>query len=321
MKQYQQLTQEQRYHISGLIKAGYKQSKIAIELQVHKSTISRELRRNKGERGYRPKQAQEKAEARQLAAYKFHKLNKGLVDKINEKLAIKWSPEQISGHFAREDIKISHETIYLHIYRNKNEGGTLYQHLRHANKKYKKRYGSNDKRGQLKNRISIDERPSIVADKARFGDWEMDLVIGKDHQGALLTIVERVSKFTIIEKLSGKNAIEVERAAIKSLLPYQSWLHSITVDNGKEFSGHESISKTLNTKFYFAHPYSSWERGLNENTNGLIRQYFPKKLHLKEISHKQVQFVALQLNKRPRKTLDYISPMEIIDRHDLKKVA
>ncbi len=161
--------------------------------------------------------------------------------------------------------------IYQPIWADKQCGGTLYQHLRHSNKKRKKRYGSKDKRGQIRNRISIDERPEIVAQKTRIGDWEIDTVIGKNHQGALVPIVDRVSKFTLIKKVASKQAEVVTEATILLLQSYLDKTLTITADNGKEFAGHQKIKQQLNADVYFAHPYSSWERGLNENTNGLIR--------------------------------------------------
>jgi IS30 family transposase len=205
-------------------------------------------------------------------------------------------------------LSISHERIYQYVLADKKSGGTLYQHLRHSNKKRKKRYGSHDRRGQLKNRISIDERPKIVDKKTRIGDWEIDTVIGKNHKGALVTIVDRVSKVTVIEKVATKHADGVTDATIKGLLPYI--VHTITGDNGKEFAGHEWIAKALDTNFYFAHPYSSWQRGCNENTNGLIRQYVPKGSSFDHLTNKDAKKIMGRLNNRPRKSLGYRTPNE-----------
>ena len=206
---------------------------------------------------------------------------------------------------------ISHETVYKHLLVDKANGGTLYKHLRRSNRKRKKRYGSRNLRGQITGRVSIDLRPAIVDNKERIGDWEIDTVIGKNHKGALLTIVERKSKYTLMQKLSYKRSRLVADAAIDLLAPYQDKVFTITSDNGKEFADHQRISKQLTAKIYFAHPYHSWERGLNENTNGLIRQYFPKNTDFKTITVESVQNVMDQLNNRPRKTLDYATPNEV----------
>ncbi len=277
MSQYKQLTEAQRYQIQVLKKVETSQVEIALIVDVSAPTISRELKRNTGRRGYRPKQAHNKALKRRGDAIKAIKMTLPLVDLIESKIRLDWSPEQVSGWLEEErTIKISHERIYQHIWTDKCQGGELYKHLRQSNKKRKKRYGSKDKRGQIRNRISIDERPEEVEAKTRIGDWEIDTVIGKNHQGALVTIVDRVSKYTLIKRVASKHADVVTEATITLLAPYLDKTLTITADNGKEFAGHETLAKQLEASVYFAHPYSSWERGLNENTNGLIRQYFTK---------------------------------------------
>jgi transposase, IS30 family len=313
MRTYKQLTQEQRYYIFQLNKKDFTQNEIAQEIGVNKSTISRELKRNTGQRGYRPKQAQRKANERRQLASKAIKMTTDMIEFIDNKLSEhQWSPEQISGWLLEEkNIAISHERIYQHIWDNKKQGGDLYQYLRCQGKKYQKR-GSNGKRsrGQIINRISIDNRPKIVDDKRRVGDWEIDTVIGKGHSGALVTIVERKTLYTLVARVNGKRADWVTQATMQLLKPFQNRLHSITADNGKEFAYHEKISKELDTAFYFAHPYSSWERGLNENTNGLIRQYFPKKTDFKTVTDEEVYSVMEKLNNRPRKSLNFQTPFQ-----------
>ena len=233
-----------------------------------------------------------------------------------------FSPEQVSGFLKRNhSIRISHETIYQYVLSDKANGGTLYQHLRRSNKKRKKRYGSNDRRGQIRGRVSIDERPAIVNAKQRIGDWEIDTIIGKNHKGVLLTAVERKSKFTLIKKLANKKADRMANATVNLLGPYQKKVFTITSDNGKEFANHDRIAKELKTGFYFAHPYHAWERGLNENTNGLIRQYFPKKSSFDNITDDQVQMVMNRLNNRPRKTLGFATPIEMFFNLSHKKAA
>ena len=310
MSVYTQLTREQRYQIYAFLKAGFSQSSIAKEIGVHKSTVSREIRRNKGGNGYRPKQAQRLASTRRKQAGKYVKLAPKLISLIDSHIKQDFSPEQVSGFLKRTGLSVSHETIYQHVLKDKARGGDLYQHLRRANRKRKKRYGSHNRRGQIVGRVSIDERPSIVDTKKRIGDWEIDTVIGKNHKGALVTIVERKSKFTLIKKLDGKKAASLADATVSLLKPYRRRVLTITADNGKEFARHNLIAKELKSGFFFAHPYHSWERGLNENTNGLIRQYFPKSVSFETVTDEQIQFVMDQLNNRPRKTLGFKSQFQ-----------
>jgi IS30 family transposase len=312
MSVYTQLTREQRYQIYAFLTAGFSQTSIARQIGVHKSTINREIKRNRGKKGYRPKQAHNFAKHRRRQARKFVKLTTKLIVVIENLIKQELSPEQISGILKRSSgLSICHESIYQHILKDKARGGKLYQHLRHANKKMKKRYGSYNRRGQIVGRISIDERPAIVDEKKRLGDWEIDTVIGKNHKGALVTIVERKSKFTLIKLLAKKKADLVSQATIDLLSPFSKRVITITSDNGKEFAQHEFIAKELKSQFFFAHPYHSWERGLNENTNGLIRQYFPKSTSFEMITDEQIQNVMDRLNNRPRKTLGFKTPNEV----------
>ncbi len=319
---YTQLTQEQRYHIYAFMKAGFSQTAIASETGVHKSTVSRELSRNRGKRGYRPKQAHIIAIERRQKSNKFVKMTPDIIAQVDALIREDFSPEQVSGFLNRtQGISISHETIYQHVLSDKARGGNLYCHLRHAHKKRKKRYGSHDRRGQIKGRISIDERPAIVEAKKRIGDWEIDTLIGKGYKGALLSIVERKSKFTLIGKLPSRRADLVAEAAIDLLNPYVKKVFTITADNGKEFAHHERIKDQLKTDVYFAHPYQAWERGLNENTNGLIRQYFPKGVSFEQIKNQHVQMAMDRLNNRPRKSLGYKTPIEVFFQTVTKQAA
>ena len=274
MKDYTQLTQEQRYDIYGLMKTGKTQSEIAQELRVHASTISREIRRNKGERGYRPAQAHQKAKARQLS--KVHpRICASTWSLVDSLIKQDWSPEQISGRLSKEhNILISHESIYLHIYQDKRQRGQLHEHLR-CQKKRRKRYGKQGRRGRIPNRVSIDQRPSIVNQKSRIRDWEGDTIIGNNHRGVVATLVERKTQYTLMAKSKTKQAEAVRKSIEQELIPHRNRVHTITYDNGLEFAQHQEMVQTLSAKIYFAHPYASWERGLNENTNGLIRQYLP----------------------------------------------
>jgi IS30 family transposase len=307
---YTQLTREQRYQIYVLLKAGHHQTQIAVIIGCHKSTISRELQRNCGPQGYYPSQAQQLARRRQRHSH-GPRIAPETWQQVEGLLRQQWSPEQIAGRLKLERLPtVSHERIYLYVYADKRSGGTLHRQLR-SQKKQRKRYGGYIRRGQIPNRTSIEERPAIVASKRRFGDWEADTIIGGRHQGGILSLVERKSKLTRLHKLKTKAATEMKDASIALLRPLIDRVHTITVDNGKEFCQHEQITAALQAPIYFAHPYASWERGLNENTNGLVRQYFPKKYDFARITKAEVKRVTELLNNRPRKTLGYRTPNEV----------
>lgn len=313
MNQYKHLTQEQRYHIYQCLKQGMTQSFIADNIGVNKSTISRELARNTGKRNYRYKQAHRFACGRQSVP-KYQKWNCNIQEIVNSKLRLQWSPEQISGHLKfNKNIDISHERIYQYILQDKKENGNLWTHLRRAHKKRKKRYGKADKRGVIPNKVMIAQRPSVVDDKTRIGDFELDTIIGKGHKGAVVTIVDRKSKLLLAKPVKRRTAALVSDAIIQLLKPYIKHTHTLTPDNGKEFSYHQQIAKQLETSVYFANPYSSWERGLNEHTNGLLRQYLPKQMAFDNLSEQQVNKAVALLNNRPRKSLDYKTPQAVFE--------
>jgi len=316
MKIYKQLTYEQRCQISALNRIGSSQQSIADAIGTSQSAVSRELKRNKGKRGYRYKQAQGKTNTRRKKAGKAIKMTVAMIELIESKLCEKWSPEQISGWLLTDQgMCISHETIYQHVRRDKCAGGDLHTSLRRKGKKYQSRSKSQAGRGHIKNRVSIDQRPAIVDDKSRVGDWEIDLVIGKGHSGALVTIVERRTSFTVSTRIDDKSAETVTNATIALLKPFKDAVLTITADNGKEFAYHEKITKKLEAPVYFADPYSSWQRGLNENTNGLLRQYWPKVTNFKNVPKKEVASVIIQLNDRPRKKLGYKTPAKLMAEH------
>lgn len=318
---FKQLNYRKRCQILAFWKAGYKQADIAKEIGVNQSTISRELNRNivfvrtkLGCWQYKPDYAQGFAKERHQLKKKKIKLTENVVQFIREKLQEKWSPEQISGYGKKHQLfEIGKECIYQFILKDKEKGGKLYLNLRHQNKRYRKRYGSPKRTGPIKNRRFIDERPKIVDERKRIGDWEIDTIIGKQRQQAVVSIVERFSRKTILKKVSRKSANLVARATIDGLKRYSDLVHSITGDNGSEFAHHETISKELMTDFYFAHPYSSWERGLNENTNGLVRQYLKKGSCFMEVNDDILEAITNQLNDRPRKSLGYATPNEIFN--------
>jgi IS30 family transposase len=320
---YNQLTLEKRYHISALRKQGLKQYEIAKEIGVHPSTISRELLRNSDKKRY---YSANKAQTETFLRHK-HKAKNSVITKpieryIRKYLKLDWSPEQLSGRMQLDiGLSITHETIYKYIYTNKANGGKLYKHLRHKNKKYHKRVNKYKSRGTIIDRVMIDKRPKIVEKKSRIGDLEIDTIIGKNHIGALVTVVDRKSKFCLIKNVSSKQAEVVTQALIEMITPIKAITKTITSDNGKEFAYHKQISEALATDFYFANPYHSWERGLNEHTNGLIRQYLPKKSKFTNVSKEEIIMIQNRLNHRPRKVLGYKTPYEVFFKEFVRKIA
>lgn len=311
---YKHLTREERHTISCLWRKAYSTAQIAEAVSKHPSTIRRELKRNPSYAGkYDFRQAHNQARARSRSA----SCRAARIDPESWAFALEkleneqWSPDQISGELAKLGRPtISHEAIYLRIYADRMRCGKLHTHLRHRVKSYRSRALTNEKRGRIKDATSIDERPGIVDARTRIGDWEIDTIIGT-HSGSasvLVTAVERFSRYTLIAKADNKSAEAVTRALLTALAPHRRKLHTLTYDNGKEFSSHQIIDSILGSKGYFAHPYCSWERGLNENTNGLIRQYFPKKTNFNHVSERQIRIVQDKLNNRPRRCLDRNTP-------------
>lgn len=313
---YHHLDQDKRCQLYTLKERGDSLSSIAKVLQVHRSTICRELNRNTGKRGYRYKQANQKAqERRDTACKQKKKMTSSMTTIIEAKLRLQWSPVQISGWLKKNGYKkaVSHETIYQYIWDNKRQGGSLYKELRHHGKKYHKRGHGTAGRGCIPNRKDIKERPPIVEEKTRLGDWELDTIIGTKQSGAIVSMVERTTKLTKLEKISRKTAEETGAALVKRLMPIREFVYTLTADNGKEFANHQKIGSDLDADFYFATPYHSWERGLNEHTNGLVRQYFPKSKCFDQISSDDLKKVETLLNNRPRKILNFSTPIEVFN--------
>jgi IS30 family transposase len=313
-KGYHHLTYSQRCQVFILKERKESQAEIARQLGVHRSTICRELKRNRIYEFYDHDQANKAAQNRRKNSFKQTKFSK-FSSVIEPLLKQQWSPVQISGRLKKEGLgDISYETIYTEVWNDKRKGGSLYKNFRHQGKKYNKRGKGTAGRGCIPGRVDITERPSIVADKIRVGDWELDTIIGGDHEGAIVSMVDRATKYTKLEKVLFKTAQEVGDAIIKSLSPIRKFVHTLTADNGKEFAYHKKISQELEATVYFATPYHSWERGLNEHTNGLVRQYFPKGAKFNEISEEQLKSVEFALNNRPRKALSFETPMEAFQR-------
>lgn len=317
---YTHLSQDERYQIYELRLEEKTLTEIAQALNRHKSTIQREIKRNTGGNGWRPSQAQEIALQRQSNCRNARRINEDHWFKVLDYLRMDLSPQQVLGRLSLEgddSIRISHETIYQRIYADRQAGGNLIKHLR-CQKPHRKRYASGvRRRGAIKNRVSIDQRPAIVDQKVRLGDWEGDTVIGKNQQGVVITLVDRASRFTVADKRHSKHAKGVAQSISSLLKPHIHHCHTITFDNGKEFADHRTIAAHLQADVYFAHPYHSWERGLNENTNGLLRQYFPKKTNFNNVSHKELQLAIEKLNHRPRKCLGYRTPFEVFYNRDI----
>lgn len=313
-KKYHQLNLAQRYQIAALKKAGHSNGAIATQLGVHTSTIGRELRRNSSSKGfYSPANAQTYAGDRKKDKPKNCLFSAQMKTFVNEKLTEQqWSPEQIHGYCKANNIPmVSHETIYQYIYTDMKDGGSLYKHLRTQHRRRKKRLHLKHRRGAIPNRISISQRPEVVNEKQRFGDWEVDLIEGVNHTSFALTAVERKSQFALIVRADNKQADTIQTKMINALAPYKQLVHTITSDNGKEFTNHQYIAKKLQADYFFADPYSSWQRGLNEYTNKLFRQYLPKKSNLKNYETQYFVDIQNKLNNRPRKSLGYKNPLQV----------
>lgn len=307
---YRQLTREQRYMIYALRQEGCAQRHIARALGVHPATISRELRRNIRLRGYRPSMAHDLAMRRRAIPRKRTKLTPRVRSRLAHYLRKRWSPEQISGRLrSLGSLSIGRQTIYTLIERDRIRGGTLYRFLRRGGRRYRHHRTADNR--LFRDRISIDQRPAVVNERSRLGDWEADTIISPDRGAVLLSLVERCSRLTLLAKVQSKRASPLTQSMIRLLAPLKAKVLTITSDNGTEFACHKRISRRLDAGFYFAHAYKAWERGLNENTNGLVRQYLPKDSSFADVSPQQVSAIMVALNHRPRKCLGYKTPVEV----------
>ena len=313
---YKHLTMEKRYHIQAYKEAGFSKTEIAKKLNVHPSTIGRELKRNSSKihKRYSAKKADKvSCDKRMYASQKSNlKMTREVKKYIVKYIEEDYSPEQVSATLRlKYNINISLVRIYQYVEADRLTGGTLHTHLRfyhtgHRRAKYGQKYN-----GKIKDRISISQRPDIVKDKTRLGDFETDTIVGANQKGAITTIVDRVSMFTKISIPTSKKACDIERETLKLMTPFKDKIHTITSDNGFEFSNHKNVSQALDCDYYFCHPYSSWERGLNEYTNGLIRQYIPKGTSFENITPEYIQMIEDKLNNRPRKSLNWKTPNEV----------
>lgn len=312
---YKHLSQNERYQIYALLRAGHTQTKIASILGRHKSTISRELKLGTGLCNYRPKQACTLAAKRAKSSRNASQIAPWVLNIASYMLNLQWSPVQIAGK-----LPISHETLYLRIYADQAHKGQLYKNLR-CQKKRRKRYGKgHERRVQIVGRRSIEQRPAHIESRSQIGHWEADTVIGVNHKQAIVTLVERKSGYAVITKVQNKTAKLVSKAIVKLLEPFKAKVKTLTYDNGKEFAKHAWIDKKLSSTGYFARPYCSWQRGSNENFNGLLRQYVPKKRLMSTVTDEEITMIQNRLNHRPRKRLGFKTPYEVFHQ-SLNRVA
>ncbi len=312
---YKHLSQTERYQIYALMKAGQSLQTIAQILGRHKSTVGREVLRNSGLRGYRPRQAQILCQQRSQASRNAFQIDQRTRTLVAERLNLQWSPEQIAA-----SLPVSHETIYRHVYADKALGGVLWKQLR-CQKKKRKRYASGrDRRGQIVGRRPIAERPAYIEMRCQVGHWEGDTVIGAGHKQAIVTLVERKSGFAVLAHVTRKTSDLVSQAIITILAPLAQRIRTVTYDNGKEFADHAVVDEALNSMAYFADPFASWQRGSNENFNGLLRQYIPKKRPLSTVTADELKMIQDRINHRPRKRLGFKTPYEVFHQ-SLNRVA
>ena len=318
MTTYRQITAAERYALMVLQVQGLCHAAIARALGRHRSTIGRELRRNSTNYDgyYRPQLADTYARGRRSHSRRNSQFTTADWAAVDAMLRDDWSPEQIAGWSGLHGgLAIRHETIYRHVWDDKRDGGQLHVHLRRANKPFRKRYGLHDSRGRLAGKRPIAARPAGATNRSRFGHWEGDTVLGDSQGGAcILTLVERKSGYTVIGKLAKRTGANVNRRAGQLIRQQPRPVRTITVDNGTEFHAYARLEKTIATRFYFATPHHSWERGTNENTNGLIRQYLPKRTSMEHVTQQDCNRIAKRLNQRPRKRLGYRTPEECYER-------
>lgn len=318
---YHHLNRAERGVIHRMRIEGFSVAEMAAALGRHRSTIYRELKRNAvSTRSYVGMVAHTMYRKRQRwVRHRPRQDHRALMQYVHSGLKRYWSPEQIAGRLRVDypndrSMRICAMTIYRHVARDRGGGGTLWQSLRQSRKKKRKRYRSNDQRGHLQGRTFIEDRPAIVDEQGRYGDWEADTVCGNSRKAYLATFVERKSLYLIARKMPDHTAKSLNHAACIAFKAIPKTLRkTITVDNGKEFAAFSELERRLGPEIYFAHPYAAWERAINENTNGLLRQFLPKKTDLAAYSGQAVQKAVRLLNNRPRKKLGYQTPNEVLN--------
>jgi IS30 family transposase len=310
---YHQITPEERYRLSAFRRQGLTNTEVAQALQRHRSTIWREVKRNgdRGGRTYRPSKAIEMANGRRSRSRSHPRFSPEQLRQVEGLIAQCWSPEQVAGYLKRRrELRISHETIYRHIWRDRSRGGSLHHYLRCAIKQRRKRYGAYDSRGRLAGKRMIQERPASVESRASIGHWEIDTVLGKGSRHCIVSLVERKSGYLLVGRLTARNKEQTTARTIELIRQHPERFKTITADNGTEFHGYSDIEAETGVPFYFATPHHAWERGTNENTNGLIRQYLPKNTSMANVTQAHCDAIARALNTRPRKRHGYRTPDE-----------
>lgn len=322
---YKQISVVERHMIKVLLESGFSFFEIATKLKRSPSTITREIHRNIPKRGrgsgiYNPDRAHVKTKLRHRAKHKHRKLTPEIEQEVRKRIKNDWSPEQIVGRATKEGRPmVSHETIYKFIYEDRRHGGKLFTHLRYRHRRRRKRKNVYDRRGVIPNRIFIDKRPVAANKKSRVGHFEGDTIVGRNHIGAVVSLTEMKTKYQFILKVQDQSADKVRNAIQKLLGNHANWIKTLTVDNGKEFACHEKLAEDLDIKVFFCDPYSPWQRGLNENQNGLIRQYIPKSTSFVNLMDHDIAMIADRLNNRPRKTLGFETPKEALNKYLCKK--
>ena len=315
--EYCQLTQAERYSIAKMRRQKLTVVQMAARLGRHRSTIYREVQRNKTTYNghYGAEKAHSYAKARRKRSRRKPQYSQRQLARVEGLLRRRWSPQQISGRQRRQrGLEISAQTIYRHIRRDRKAGGDLWRYTRIISKFGRKRYKSVDSRGVLRGKRHISERPKEVAARRRVGHWEVDTVMGADLRHCLLTMVERATGYTVIKKLIARNKEQATTALLRALAGHRERIKTLTFDNGTEFHDYKVLEQQFRIKCYFATPYHSWERGSNENLNGLVRQYLPKGMCMKLITQKDCNAIAKELNDRPRKRYSYQTPEELYSR-------
>lgn len=305
---YRHLTQEQRYQIQGLLRAGFANRSIATQIGCHPSTVSRERRRN-GSGEYEAATAQRRAVERRFAASSIPRIDATTWREVERAVREDWSPEEIAGRRRQQRRRrVSHERIYQHIAADRLAGGTLWRHLRQRKRRYRRRCVP----GRFPQARSIHERPAHVEQRRQAGHWESDTMVGSTGIAALVTSVERKSRFVRLKRVTSRKARPVTHALLAKLAPLAGLVKSLTFDRGSEFAEHALIECALGVTTYFADPYCAWQRGTNENTNGLLRQYFPRSRDLATVTDAEVDRIERKLNNRPRKALGFRTPSEVL---------
>jgi IS30 family transposase len=315
--EYCQLTQAERYIIASMRREKVPAAQIALRLGRDRSTIYREVKRNKTTHNghYGAEKAHSYATARRRRSRRKPQYSQQELGRVSALLRRRWSPQQIAGRQRRVgQLRISAQTIYRHIRRDRKAGGDLWRYTRIISKFGRKRYRSVDSRGVLRGKRHISERPKEVARRRQIGHWEADTVMGADLRHCLLTMVERATGFTVIEKLSARNKEQATAALLRAMAKHKARIKTITFDNGTEFHDYKVLEQQFLIKCYFATPYHSWERGSNENLNGLVRQYLPKGMCMSTITQKDCNVIARELNERPRKRYSFQTPEELYSR-------